>query len=188
METQVPTNAPQTEFLPGSSVIYAMHGRCHVLGTETRSLGGETLRFYKLEKKKAHLSRSGKQDSAIWVPVSTARDRGLRAPMTKDEAEQALKILMSREYYFKINEPWSVLQHQLENTIRLEGGLGLAKAASCLYVLKRKQVVASSEVLKLQESIQKLLFRELSDALDQSVRILEEKTLKGFKSKLTPDH
>ena len=107
--------------------------------------------------------------------------------MTREEAESAMKILLSREYYFKIQESWTVLQHQLETTIRQEGGIGLAKAASFLFVLRKKQIVPSSEVIKLQETVHKLLFREMSDALDIPPRILEEKVQKGFRSKLLPD-
>jgi len=187
METQGPIEVPPTEFLPGSSVIYAMHGRCNVLGTEMRSLGGESIRFYKLEVKKSSLSRSNRHEPAIWVPVATARDRGLRAPMSKDEADGAMKVLMSREYFFKPNDSWSSTQPKLEATVRLEGGIGLAKVASFLYVLKRKQIVPSTEVIKLQEMIHKLLFRELSEALGEPSRVLEEKVVKGFRAKMIPD-
>jgi RNA polymerase-interacting CarD/CdnL/TRCF family regulator len=187
METQTPNEMTENEFVPGSSVIYAMHGRCNVLGTETRSLGGESIRFYKLEVKKSTLSRSTRQEPAIWVPIANAKDRGLRAPMTKAEAEEAMRTLSSREYFFKTNESWSSVQPKLETTIRIEGGIGLAKVASFLFVLKRKQVVPSPEVVKLQEIVHKLLFRELSEALEEPVKILEEKTKKGFRSKLIPD-
>src|SRR5689334_1238516 len=132
METQASTEIIIFEFQPGSSVIYAMHGRCNVLGTEIRSLGGEHIRFYKLEMKKSTLSRSHRQEPAIWVPVATAKDRGMRAPMNKDDAAAAMKILLSREYFFKPHETWSTLQPQLEATIRIEGGIGLAKVASFL--------------------------------------------------------
>lgn len=187
MDTQTNTEVPSKEFLPGSDVIYAMHGRCHVVGTESRSLGGESILFYKLEIKKSSLSRSTRQEPAIWVPVATAKERGLRLPMTQADAEAALKVLQSREYYFKANETWSSTLPKLESTIRKEGGVGLAKVASFLYVLKRKQVVPSTEVVKLQEIIHKLLFRELAEVLDENPRILEEKVLKGFRSKLIPD-
>lgn len=180
-------NEMNHEFQPGSMVIYAMHGKCSVLGTEMRSLGGEKIKFYKLEYKKSSFSRSQKQDTAIWVPVATAKDRGLRAPMSKEEAEIALKVLGSREYYFPVNESWSSIHPKLESTILVEGGIGLAKVASFLYVLKRKQIVASPEVIRLQETVHKLLFRELSDALGEPARLIEEKVNKGFRVKLIPD-
>ncbi len=188
MKSQNTADLLSAEFQPGSSVIYAMHGKCSVLGTEVRSLGGDPIQFYKLEIKRSTLSRSQKQEPAIWVPVAKAKDRGLRRPMDKAEAEMATKILGSREYFFKLNESWSQIQPLLEGVIRTEGGIGLAKAASYLFVLKRKQVVSHPEVNKLQEMVHKLLFRELSDALGEPARILEERATKGFRMKLMPDN
>jgi len=187
MESKTLSEGFQAEFPPGSSVIYAMHGKCNVVSTETRSLGGEAIRFYKLEIKKSALSRSNKTEPAIWVPISRAKDQGLRAPMTKEEAEAVLKVLSSREYYFKANEPWNVIQPLLEAAIRIEGGLGLAKVASFLYVMKKKQVVSSPEVNKLQETVHRLLFKELSEILEETPKNLEQKIIKGFRVKMTPD-
>ncbi len=187
MESQTPPEASQTEFSAGTSVIYAMHGKCQILGTETRSLKGESIRFYKLEMKKSSLSRSH-QETAIWVPVIHAKNRGLRTPMSREEAEMAMKILLSKEYFFNTSDAWSVTQPKLEATIRLEGGLGLAKVASFLYVLKKKQVVASLEVTKLQETVYKLLFRELSEALGKHMCVLEEQVNRAFRTKLTREN
>lgn len=188
MDTQAQAEVTQNEFLPGSLVIYGMHGKCNVACTETRTMGGKQIRFYKLEIKKSAFSRSSRQDPAIWVPVTTAKDLGLRTPMNREEAEEAVRILSSREYYFKINDPWSTVQPQLEVLIRVEGGIGLAKAASYLYVLKRRQVVPTTEVTKFQEAVQKLLFRELSEALGEHIRDLEVKITKAFRAKLIPDN
>jgi RNA polymerase-interacting CarD/CdnL/TRCF family regulator len=188
MDPQTSTDLSLSEFLPGTAVIYAMHGKCLVLGTEVRSMGGQSQKFYKLEIKKSPLSRSVRGESAIWVPVEQARERGLRIPMTKEDAEAALKLLMSREYFFKPTEQWTSLLPQLENAIRTEGGMGLAKVASFLYVLRRKQIVATPEVNKLQESVNKLLLRELSDALGESIKSIEDRAARGLKSKLLPDH
>lgn len=188
MDLQTSTDRSQSEFTPGTAVIYAMHGKCLVLSTETRSLGGKTQKFYKLEPKKSPLARSSRSEAAIWVPVEQARERGLRAPMSKEEAEAALKILMCREYYFKTSDAWTTLLPQLENVIRTEGGQGLAKVASFLYVLRRRQVVATPEVNKLQENVNKLLFRELCDALGETVKTVEDRIARGMRSKLLPDH
>lgn len=184
METQSPIEKAHEEFLPGTSVIYAMHGKCHVLGTETRNLGGEIIRFYKLEVKKIGLSRTQRQEPAIWVPVSTARNKGLRLPMDRETAQGALDLLLSRESFFSVHQPWSTLQATLENTIRHEGGPGLAKVASFLLALKRFQVVTSPEVNKLCDTVNKLLLRELSEALLIPIRDLEVKMAKSAKNKV----
>jgi RNA polymerase-interacting CarD/CdnL/TRCF family regulator len=182
MEKQTPT-----EFTPGTAVVYGMLGKCSVTSVENREINGETIRFYKLEVQKSALSRSTRQEPAIWIPVASARERGLRPVMTKEDAENVLSILSNREYYFPVNEPWSVTQPKLEACIRAEGSVGLAKVNSFLYVVKRRQIVPASEVTKFHESVNKLMLRELSDTLGEPVRVLEERINKGLRQKMIPD-
>lgn len=186
METRNDLTESQ-EFQDGSPVIYGLHGKCFVSGTELRSLAGQTIQFYRLEMKKTPLSKTMRQDMAIWVPVSSAKEKGLRQPMNKMEAEEALKILGSREYYFKASEPWNTALPKLEACIRNEGGIGLAKVASYLHVIKKRQVVPSTEINKFQDTVHRLLFRELSEALNESSKVLEERITKGFRVKMAPD-
>ena len=187
MDTETLSKSEGPEFHLGSSVVYAMHGQCNILGIESRSLNGETHLYYKLQVKKTTVSRTPRNEPAIWVPVVSARERGLRLTMDRTIAEEAVKLLQGREYFFPLNEPWLVTQSKLETAIRLEGGMGLAKVASFLFVLKRRQVVATPEVNKLQETVHRQLFRELSAALEEPSRLLEERIVKGLKVKLTPD-
>jgi RNA polymerase-interacting CarD/CdnL/TRCF family regulator len=173
-----------TPFPLGTEVIYAMHGKCSLSAIETRTVGGESIQFYKLEVQKPALSRSTRQEPAIWVPVNSARERGMRAPMDKDTAEAVLKTLTSREYYFPLGEAWTAIVPKLEACIRNEGGVGMAKVSSYLFVLGRKQVVATPEVNRLSETVNKLMYRELSEATGESIRSLEERVAKGMRQKL----
>jgi RNA polymerase-interacting CarD/CdnL/TRCF family regulator len=175
-------------FTPGTPVIYAMYGKCQLMGIETRTINGESIPFYKLELVKSSLSRSTKKDPAIWIPVAVAKERGLRAPLKAEQAIAVFQVLSSREYYFDISQNWNEVQPKLETAIRREGALGLAKVASYLYVLKRKTHHISAEALKLQEVVNKLLLRELSDAIGEHSRSIEEKIVKQFKHKLSPDN
>ncbi len=177
----------RTPFQPGAPVIYAMHGKCAVVGVETRQAGGETVEFYKLEVQKSALSRSTRQEPAIWVPVANARERGLRAPMQTDDVDAVFKVINSREYYFNANDPWAAVQPKLESTIRTEGGIGLAKVLSYLCVLKKKQIVPSQEVTRLYETVSKLLLRELSEITGETNRVLEDRIAKGMRQKLIPN-
>jgi RNA polymerase-interacting CarD/CdnL/TRCF family regulator len=136
---------------------------------------------------KPTLSRTTRQDPAIWVPIASAREQGMRSIMTRAEVDEALKILSNREYYFSVTEPFSTVQPKLEVTIRNEGGIGLAKTLSYLFVLKRKQIVASSEVNKMHESVLRLILREISEILGETAKALEEKINRGLKHKLIPD-
>ena len=193
METQnnlQPEVREAREFATGENVIYSLHGKCSVIGIETRQMveGQPPIRFYKLEVQKSTFSRSTRQEPAIWVPVSSARERGLRAPLSATDAEAVFKVINSREYYFVLTESWSSIQPQLEHAIRMEGGIGLAKALSFLHVLKRKQIVASPEVARMYETVSKLLIRELADATSDTPRNIEDKIARGMRQKLIPNH
>lgn len=176
-------------FEPGTTVIYGLHGKCTVLGVETRESGGQAQSFYKLEVQKSNLSRSTRQEPAIWVPLPSARSKGLRLPVTDaGEAERVYSTIQSREYYFPLEEAWSASQPKLEATIRDEGAVGLAKVLSFLHVLKRKQVVPAPEVNRLYETVSKLLLRELSEATGEPLRAIEDRIARSLRQKLAPSN
>lgn len=175
-------------FEVGTTVIYPMHGKCTIAATESRQIAGETVPFYKIEIQKSAFSRSTRQEPTIWVPVSSARDRGLRLPITAELAQAIYQVFSNREYYFDPHLSWATILPQLEQSIRTEGGIGLAKVASYLFVLKKKQIVPSQEVAKFSESVNRMLFRELSEATGETIREIEVKTTKSMRSKLLPDN
>ena len=176
------------EFQPGSPVIYALHGKCSVISIESRTFGDKTVRCYKLQVSKPALSRSTRQEPAIWLPVDAALARGLRAPLTHVESDAVLAALANREYYFNASEDWKVVQPKLEACIQHEGAMGLAKVISYLFVSKNRYAVAPSEISKFFESSLKLLVRELAEALGgEKMRPLEERIIKSMRHKLLPD-
>jgi len=171
----------------GTPVIYGLHGKCTVTGIETRALAGESQRFYKLERAKSPLSRSSREEPAIWLPVLSAKARGLRSPMTGADLVATQGIFSSREYYFSTKDSWSSVQAKIDETIRTEGSIGMAKALSFLFVFKRKQIVASSEANKLSESIQKVFFREIAEITGETVKQIEDNLNRLMKFKLLAD-
>jgi len=107
--------------------------------------------------------------------------------MTLEAAHAAIAALQSREYYFSTSEAWLQVYPKVEALIRNEGGVGLAKAYSYVYVLKNRQIVPSAEVQKFFESTNRQLMKELSEALHETPRAIEEKIAKGLRSKLAAD-
>lgn len=174
-------------FTPGTYVCYGLHGKCQVSSVEIKTIGAEQQIFYRLEVVKSPLSRSHKQEPAIWLPVKTAEEKGLRLPMGPEQTQEALQILMSREYYFPLNEPWHIVHPKLETCIRHEGGIGLAKVFSYLHVLKKKQIVAQPEVNRMCEAVYKTLMREICESTGEALRIIEGKIEKGLRQKLLLD-
>ena len=178
----------QPNFEPGTAVIYGIHGKCSVLSVERRITDGKTIQYYKLEPVKSSFSRSQKQEPSIWVPVNTAQERGLRAPMTAAEAEACMDLVKNREYFFNLDQPWSALQPQLEACIRTEGALGLTKVLSFLFVMRKRLAAPPTEATRMYETISKLLLREMAEALQQTPRAIEDQIAKAIRTKLTASH
>jgi CarD family transcriptional regulator len=193
MESQMSQNSPNlnsssSEITVGSTVVYGLHGKCTITGIETRSLGGETHRFYKLERQKSPLSRSSRIEPAIFLPVTGTQSKGLRPPMNQTDVDAAFLVFGSREYYFSTKDQWHTVQTQMEEAIRTEGSNGMAKAISFLFVLKKKQIVSHPEVTKLAESIQKNFIREVSEVTGETAKQIEDKMNRAMKLKLVADH
>ena len=184
-ETQAPIGI---DFPPGSAVVYGLLGRCTVRSIETRQLGTETLSFYKLEIQKSALSRSTRQEPAVWVPVRSAREKGLRLPITAADLDAVMQVLSSREYYFQTSAPWSAVLSELESAINTEGAVGLSKVASFLHVLRRKQIVATQEVARMTENVMRVLVREMAEVTGETPRAIEAKIQKAFRHKMLPDN
>lgn len=175
------------EFAIGTSVIYPSHGRCIIRAIESRNIDGNSIQFYRLEIQRSIFSRSNKQDPSIWIPVSTAVARGLREPITREQAEALFEIFASREYFYLMDEPWQTLLPKMESAICKEGAVGLAKAHSFFHVLNRKAIHVPTPVARFDEMVHKFLYRELSDALEQPIKSLEEQLQKLMRKKLLPD-
>jgi RNA polymerase-interacting CarD/CdnL/TRCF family regulator len=184
-------NTPQTQpFQEGAAVIYGLHGRAQVAEVVTKKVGTESLSFYRIQIQKNSINglKVAKKDSSILIPIQTARKNGLRDLMSTEEAERALAILNSRDYYYSLQEHFHIASPKLEAVVASEGGIGLAKVVSFLYTLKNRQVVASSEVSKSYELYSKVLFRELAEVTNTTITHIEEITAKGLKSKLLADN
>lgn len=178
-----------TQFQTGMSVIYGLHGKCSIKEIVTRQIDGQELSFYKLEVQRSPLARANiKQEPAIWVPVAQAEAKGLRLPVTATETDAIFALLSNREYYFPIKDSWVNLHPKFENSLRHEGLTGLAKVVSALFVMRRRQVVPNSEIVKFHDTTQRLLVKELAEALNELPRTIEERLEKIMRPKLLADH
>ena len=175
------------EFELGSKVIYSLHGRCSVDGIENKTMGGENIRFYKLQLEKNSLAKTTKKEPSIWLPVATAKGRGLREMLTFEELEKVYEIIDSREYYFDAATPFQKILSTLEKSVNAEGVLGLAKVVSYAYFRRHREVVPTGPIVKYYESVQKQLAREISEITGESITSLEARFEKGMRNKMHPD-
>jgi RNA polymerase-interacting CarD/CdnL/TRCF family regulator len=179
---------PEQVFSHGQEVIYGKHGKCTISGIIEKTLNGKIIPFYKLESVKSNQSKFSSTSGTIWVPVLSAREQGLRVPTSGETSTALFAILESREFYFPLFENWNVSLAKLEKCLTSEGAIGLAKVYSFLFVLKKKSPSFSSDAGKFFDQVSRLLFKELSEATQETMVSLEEKAQKLMRLKLQNDN
>jgi RNA polymerase-interacting CarD/CdnL/TRCF family regulator len=175
-------------FPEGAIVSYGIQGLCVIQKQETRTIGGTSTLFYKLEKLKSPLSRSQKQEPSIWVPVKDAEKMGLRAVVTREELEASYELLKSTEVFFNLEAKWSDVQPLLERTVRVEGFSGVMKVFAYLFMLEKRQIKLTPETARFAETISRILYREAVQASGDSLKNLESKIIKNLRSKIAANH
>lgn len=173
----------------GDEVSYGLHGKCVITGIETKELPSGPVNFYQIRSIKNPITAKNpnRKDAFILVPVDSAQNKGLRPLMTKAEAETALKLLSDRDYHFPMEETWVSKQKTLEEAIRREGSIGLAKVVGHLYVMIKRDAVPPGDVIRFYENAYRIFARELSESLGITPKQLEPMLLKALKIKLSYD-
>jgi CarD family transcriptional regulator len=174
----------------GDEVSYGLHGKCIITGIETKELSTGTISFYQVRTLKNPITAKNpnRKDPAILIPVDSASAKGLRSLMTKAEAEIAMKLLSEPDYHFSMEETWVSKQKTLEEAIRKEGSIGLAKAVGHLYVYIKRDAVPPSDVIRFYENVYRIFARELCDTLGLTSKDIDPLLNKSLKQKLSYDN
>lgn len=174
----------------GDEVSYGLHGKCVITGIETKELSTGSIAFYQIRSIKNPITAKNpnRKDPFILVPVDSAPSKGLRPPMSKDEAETALKLLADRDYHYEMNDTWVSKQKTLEEAMRVDGSAGLAKVVGHLYVMIKRDAVPSTSVLKFYENVYRIFLRELSESLGVAPKDLESIINRALRTKLSYDN
>ncbi len=174
----------------GDEVAYGLHGKCVITGIATKDLATGPVSFYQIKTVKNPIipRPANPNDPAILVPVESAAINGMRPLMSKEQAEEALKILADQDYHFDMNTTWVTKQKKLEETIRKEGFTGLAKVVGHMYVLTKKDAAPPSNITKFYDSVFRIFLRELADTMGLTGKDMEPIVLKALKTKMSLDH
>jgi len=163
-----------SDFQIGQAVVYGINGRCKIVGIEKMTVGGETKTYFKLEPQKlGPIQKTPKKQTSIWIPVETAKTRGLRTAATEEIATEVLEILKSKDTYFTLDEPFHKTQPQLDQIMIDEGAKGMAKAVSYIAGLKAKSNSIAPDAAKMYDAIYGVLIRELSEKLQMTLGQIE---------------
>jgi RNA polymerase-interacting CarD/CdnL/TRCF family regulator len=174
----------------GDEVSYGLHGKCVITGIETKDLATGPVRFYQIRTIKNPITAKNpnRRDPHILIPVETAASTGLRPMMSKQEAESTLKLLAEPDYHFELNQTWVAKQKTLEEAIRKEGSVGLAKVVGHLYVYIKRDAVPSTSVLKFYENIYRIFLKEITEATGTDPKVMESLVNKALRQKLAYDN
>lgn len=189
MQNQAPKTSPT--FNVGEEVSYGLHGKCVIEAIEAKEIGGASVNFYLVRAIKNPIlakTQTTPKTGAILVPVSSATASGLRKLMTKEEAEAALRLISEPDYHFELRQPWVAKQKLLEDVIRKEGGIGLAKVIGHLHILISRDIVPPTPVIRLYENCLRILSRELAEAMNVTAKDVEPLLQRALKAKASADN
>ena len=174
----------------GEEVSYGLHGKCVITGIETKELSNGTFSFYQIRSIKNPITAKNpnRKDPYILVPVETAATKGLRRPMTKQDAENVLKTLAEPDYHFEMSDTWVSKQKTLEEALRKDGAIGFAKVVGHLYVMIKRDAVPPSNVVKFYDSVYRIFIRELSESLSLTPKEIEPMVTRALRNKLAYDN
>ena len=109
-------------------------------------------------------------DMMVMIPVSKAQDLGIRQIVSKEEAEEALKLLSDE--FEPITSDWK-LRYQMNLDLLKKGTVkDIATIVRCLYNRSKVKELPIME-RKLYESAKKLLEDEISFALGKTAKEIE---------------
>ena len=152
----------ETEFKVDQKVVYPSQGVGIVKEIFEKTFKDEKILYYKI-----YIEAS---DMMVMIPVSKAQELGIRQIVSKEEAEEALKLLSDE--FEPITSDWK-LRYQMNLDLLKKGTVkDIATIVRCLYNRSKVKELPILE-RKLYESAKKLLEDEISYALGKTSKEIE---------------
>lgn len=152
----------ETEFKVDQKVVYPSQGVGIVKEIFEKTFRDQNILYYKI-----YIEAS---DMMVMIPVSKAQDLGIRQIVSKEEAEEALKLLSDE--FEPITSDWK-LRYQMNLDLLKKGTVkDIATIVRCLYNRSKVKELPIME-RKLYESAKKLLEDEISFALGKTAKEIE---------------
>lgn len=152
----------ETEFKIDQKVVYPSQGVGIVKEIFEKTFNEQKILYYKI-----YIEAS---DMMVMIPVSKAQELGIRQIVSKEEAEEALKLLSDE--FEPITSDWK-LRYQTNLDLLKKGSVkDIATIVRCLYNRSKVKELPILE-RKLYESAKKLLEDEISYALGKTSKEIE---------------
>ena len=152
----------ETEFKVDQKVVYPSQGVGIVKEIFEKTFKDQNMLYYKI-----YIEAS---DMMVMIPVSKAQDLGIRQIVSKEEAEEALKLLSDE--FEPITSDWK-LRYQMNLDLLKKGTVkDIATIVRCLYNRSKVKELPIME-RKLDESANNLHEDEISIALAKTAKEIE---------------
>ena len=153
---------PKTEFSVNQKVVYPSQGVGKITEIFKKDFNNEPTYYYKI-----YLEVS---DMNVMVPVSKSKDLGIRAIVSKDEAQAALNSIS--DDFEPPTSDWK-LRYQMNLDLLKKGTIGdIAAIVRCLYHRSKVKELPILE-RKLYDNAKKLLGDEIAEAFGISDKEVE---------------
>jgi len=165
------TKAKELEFAEGDFVVYPTHGVGKVSGVETREIAGQELTLFVIQFEKERMT--------LRVPISKAKDSGLRKLSNRKVIDAALKTLKGRVRVKRTM--WSRRAQEYEAKINSGDPVQIAEVVRDLHRGDDQPDQSYSERQMYQAALERLA-REVGavDGVDQEAATeMLEKLLRG---------
>lgn len=146
------------EFNVGDNAVYPGHGVGKVVANETKEILGRKQTFYTLQ-----IIENGMK---IMVPQDNVESVGLRPIISKDEANEVLKILKTKDVKID-NQTWNRRYREYMEKIKTGSVFEIAEVLRDLFLLKVDKELSFGE-RKMLDTARNLLMKELSLATEKN--------------------
>jgi len=154
----------ENAFSVGDMAVYPAQGVAEVVGIEEKEISGKAMRFYVL--------RIVDTDMRIMVPLTKAREVGLRQIIDEEEIEEVFDILREKEVHVD-KQTWNRRYRGFMEKIKTGSLFEVAEVFRDLYRLKFTKTLSFGE-RRMLDTAKNLIVKELSVARKTTEVNMEE--------------
>ena len=154
----------ENAFSVGDMAVYPAQGVAEVVGIEEKEISGKAMRFYVL--------RIVDTDMRIMVPLTKAREVGLRQIIDEEEIEEVFDILREKEVHVD-KQTWNRRYRGFMEKIKTGSLFEVAEVFRDLYRLKSTKTLSFGE-RRMLDTAKNLIVKELSVARKTTEVNMEE--------------
>ena len=148
----------EVEFKVGDKAVYPAQGVAEVISIDEKDIAGSRQRFYVL--------RILDTDRKIMVPVSNAKNVGLRPPISEEDIREIFVILKERTIAFD-NQTWNRRYRGFMDKIKTGSIYDVAEVLRDLYRLKANKQLSFGE-RRMLDTARSLIVKEIAVARRRS--------------------